>query len=76
MIGVYPFQRQYNNMACVKLLACGSACGSADAIDDEWWSETAGRKRKNAERLGSRRERRKKPKIEDAETEMVSSASI
>lgn len=54
-------------MASVKLL-------SADAIDDEWWSETAGRKRKSAEGVGSRRKRRKKSKVEDGEAEMVSSA--
>ena len=54
-------------MASVKLL-------SADAIDDEWWSETAGRKRKSAEGVGSQRKRRKKFKVEDGEAEMVSSA--
>ena len=54
-------------MASVKLLPCGSA----DAIDDEWWSETAGRKRKSAEGLSSQRKRRKKSKVEDVETEMV-----
>ena len=48
--------------------------GSADAIDDEWWSETAGRKRKRAEGVGSQRKRRKKSKVEDVQTEIVSSS--
>lgn len=57
-------------MASVKHLQSGSA----DAIDDEWWSETAGKKRKRAEGVGSQRKRRKKSKVEDVQTEIVSSS--
>jgi len=47
--------------------------GSADAIDDEWLFE--GRKRRaaeGAERMGSKKKRRKL-KVEDVQAEMVSS---